>query len=543
MKKKILAIGMSAVMGLSLAGCSSASNNSDQAFNYALNSDISSLDTSAVDDEGSIEVLKNTVEGLMINNQKGDTQLGMAKSVKKSKNGLKYTFKLRNAKWSNGDPVKAEDFVYAWQRIFKQAGSYEYMFGSSAANIRNADALSAKQEKGQKLTQKDLDSLGIQAKNDSTVVVTLDKKVPFFEQLMTFTCFRPIDASFAKKAGKKYGQDVSHFVSNGPFKVVSWTKGSKVGLEKYKDYYDAKEVSLNKLNFLLAQDSKSAASSYENGKVDLFHVDGSLIDKYKNTKGYFTYNTGFEYYLSLNLKKKPLANKNIRYAISKAINKKDFTSHILNDGSGPAHGFVLSDLANSPDGKEFRSQAGNWQSLDYNRQEAQQYLNKGLKQIGRKSITLDVLYGTDEDTMKQLATYVQSSLSKLKGIKINVTATVKQDRTNNRMPQGRYDIACTRWGPDYQDPTTFLSLMYPGNQNNFGKYNSKAYKKDMDQVNNSDDLKVRWNAMIDADRQLGKDLPIIPVYEQAGAMVMNDQYTGFINKPVIGTIFKYVHKK
>jgi oligopeptide transport system substrate-binding protein len=540
--KRIIGATLSLVTAFSLTACGNSGSKAES-FNYALNSDISSLDTSAVDEEGSIVVLKQSIEGLMVNDANGNTIPGMAKKIKKSKNGLTYTFTLRDAKWSNGDQVKAEDFVYAWQRIFKEAGSYEYMFGSSAANIKNADALSAKQEAGKKLTQKDLNSLGIKAKDDHTVVVNLEKKVAFFEQLMTFTCFRPIDASFAKKQGKSYGKSVKSFVSNGPFKVTSWTKGSKIVLAKNKDYYDANKVELDNLTIHLAQDAKSAASAFENGTVDLFHVDSSLVSKYKKKAGYFTYNTGFEYYLSLNLKNKALANKNIRYALSYAINKKDFADNILGDGSSAAKGFVLSDLANSPSGKEFRSQAGNWQTLSYNQQKAQEYLNKGLKELGKKSITLDVLYGSDEETMKQLATFVQFSLKKLKGIKINVTATVKEDRTGNKMPNGEYDIACTRWGPDYQDPTTFLNLLTKGNQNNFGKYDSKAYNKQMNIVKNSDNMTTRWNAMIKADQILSQDLPIIPVYEKAGAMMMNKDYTGFINKPVIGTIFKYVHKK
>lgn len=539
MKKLILGALSIAVAG-SLTACGSSSDHKSS-ITYAMQSDMVSLDSAAIDDGSSIEAIKASNEGLMSHGRNGETINGVAKKVDVSKNGKTYTFHLRHSQWSDGSQVTADDFVYGWQRIFKVAGNYIYMFGSAAAHIKNADQLMMKA--GKKLSQKQLNTLGVKAKDKYTLVVKLTKPVPFFKQLMTFTCFRPIKRSFAEKQGKNYGKSASAYLSNGPFKVTSWTNGSKISFVKNKDYYDADDVKLDQLTFRFGQKTQAAAASYDTGKVDVFSLDSSILDKYKKKDGFYSYNTGFEYYLLPNLKNKALANKNIRLAISLAINRKDFVNTILKNGSTPAKGFVPADVAKSPSGVDFRKDAGSYSQLTYNRKKASDYLKKGLKQLGKSSITLRLLYGTDEDLMSQFVTYVQNSLSKLKGLKVNVVATTKQDRVNNKQANGDFDLSCTRWGPDYADPTTYLNLLTSDNSSNYGKYKSKRYDADLNKAYNQLNAKKRWSDLVDAERIAMKDLAVIPVFNQGGAMMINPEYKGIYSKPMVGQIFRYAYKK
>lgn len=538
MKRLILGL-----LSLVLAGSLSACNKNTQTkLVYSMADDVSSFDSASIADGGSIEVIKATNEGLMSHGKNGETINGLAKSVAVSQDQKTYTFHLRKAKWSNGTKVTADDFVYGFQRIFEVSGPYIYMFGSAGANIVNADALMEK-ALSKKLTKSDLKTLGIKAKDDQTVVIKLTKPVPYFKQLMTFTCFRPINRAFATKQGKKYGQSPQAYLSNGPFKLTSWTKASKVTLVKNTSYYDASNVKLDALTINLAQSVQAASAGYENGTVDLFNPTASVLDKYKKDQGYTSYNTGFEYYLLPNLKNKVLKNASIREAISYAINRKDFTKSILKDGSSAATGFVPSGVATSPSGVDFRKDAGSFSTLTYSLSKAQKALNKGLKELGQSSVTLRVLYGTDEVSMKQLATYVQSSLSKLKGMKIEVVATTKQDRVNNRQKNGDFDLSCTRWGPDYADPTTYLNLLVSSNTDNYGHYKSKAYDQLMNTAYNETNTTKRWNALVKAERIAMNDLAVIPVFNQGGANVLNPKYGGIYTKPMVGTIFKYAYKK
>lgn len=533
------------LLSLALAGSLTACGNTNKSqtdFTMALGEDISSFDSASIADGGSIQVIKAATEGLMSHGKNGETINGLAKSVETSKDGKTYTFHLRDAKWSNGTVIKADDFVYGFQRIFKVSGPYIYMFGSAGANIVNADKLMG-EALSKKLTDKDLKTLGITAKDDKTVVIKLTKPVPYFKQLMTFTCFRPINRAFALKQGKNYGQNPKAYLSNGPFKLVSWVKGSKAEFEKNNTYYNAKNIKIDHLTINLAQTAQAAAAGYENGKVDMFFPTSSVLDKYKNKKGFSSYNTGFEYYLLPNLKNKALANKNIRQAVSYAINRDDFAKSILKDGSTAATGFVPSGVATSPKKVDFRKDAGDYKVFTYNQAEAQKALNKGLKQLGKKAITLRVLYGTDETLMNQFATYVQNSLSKLKGLKVEVVATTKQDRVSNRQKNGDFDLSCTRWGPDYADPTTYLNLLVSSNGDNYGHYVSKAYDDNMNKAYNTRNVNKRWKALVSAEKVAMNDLAVIPVFNQGGAQMINPKFGGIYTKPMVGTIFNYAYLK
>lgn len=537
--KKLGAMSLSALMALSLTACSQSS---ETKFTYAIADDITSFDPSNAADGGSLNGLKIMSEGLMTFDKKGNDTYGMADSVKKSKDGLTYTFHIRNAKWSNGAAVTADDFVYAWQRIFQEKGSYAYMFGSSGIYLKNADQLLEKSSKG-KLTQKDLDTLGVKAKGKKTLIVTLGHTVPYFLKLISYPCFMPINRAFAKKVVSKFGKSPDAILSNGPYKLVKWTKSSSTEYVKNKNYWNAKAVHIDRLRTMLLQTSQGAAASYESGKIQMFNVDSSLVDKYKNKKGFTNYSTGFMFYLLLNLKNKALNNKNIRLALSYAINRKDFATSILKDGSTAATGFVPPKLATSPKGTDFRSDAGSYKDLSYDQAKAQKYLNKGLKEIGKSKLKLRLLYGTDEIPMPKLSTYLQQSFTKLKGLEIEVQATTRQDRVNNRQKNGNFDISITRWGPDYADPTTYLNLFTKDNTNNFGGYESAAYNKEMTLVHNETNETTRWNEMIKAEKILMKDLPIIPVFNQGGGYIINPEYTGFLRGSIMGSILTYVQKK
>ena len=532
--KVLLALTTAASM---LAGCGSKTDT--DTFRFANDTDIVGMDSTVVDDAMSFNAITAITDGLTTVDVKGNTIPGIAKSWDVSNNGLTYTFHLRDAKWANGDDVTAQNFVYSWHRIIKNAGNYAYMLGSEGASIKNADSLI---DLGTTATDEQLNTLGIKATDDKTVVVDLEKNVPYFVGLMSFPCYFPQNQKFVEKCGKNYATKPEYILGNGAYKMTKWIKGNKATFTKNDKYYDAKSVKTKNLEMYLVQDPKTAAQNFDNGKVDYATINSTLVDKYKGKDTFKAIREGYLAYLICNFKADTIANKNLRHALSYAINRKDLCENVLKDGSMAATGFVPSQLSKSPAGKDFRDDADKY--VSYDQKKAQEYLDAAKKELGTDTITIDLLYGTDESPMDTMAEYLQGSFSKLKGLKVNMVATVKKDRIYNREANGNFQVVCTRWGPDYADPTTYLNLATTDNSNNYGKYTSAKYDALMEQIQKESDLTKRWDLMIQAEKVIMEDMAYIPVFEKGSAALKAKNVKGLVVVPV-GTpyTFKYVKLK
>ena len=234
----------------------------------------------------------------------------------------------------------------------------------------------------------------------------------------------------------------------------------------------------------LVQEPKVAAQAFEAGETDFAIINSDLVDKYKKDESFKNISEGFLFYIQPNLENSDLANLNVRKALSLAINRKDLCENVLKDGSQAA-------------------------------------LDEGLKELGKSEITLRLTYGTDESPMDVFATYLQNAFSSLKGLKIEMVATTKQDRIYNKQKNGDFDLSVTRWGPDYGDPTTYLTLALTDNNNNYGHWSNAEYDSIMGKVNSETDANARWQLMIDAEKILCEDLGYIPVFEKGTATLQN----------------------
>ena len=532
--KVLLALTTAAGM---LAGCGSKTDT--DTFRFANDTDIVGMDSTVVDDAMSFNAITAITDGLTTVDVKGNTIPGIAKSWDVSNNGLTYTFHLRDAKWANGDDVTAQDFVYSWHRIIKNAGNYAYMLGSEGASIKNADSLI---NLGTTATDEQLNTLGIKATDDKTVVVDLEKNVPYFVGLMSFPCYFPQNQKFVEKCGKNYATKPEYILGNGAYKMTKWIKGNKATFTKNDKYYDAKSVKTKNLEMYLVQDPKTAAQNFDNGKVDYATINSTLVDKYKGKDTFKAIREGYLAYLICNFKADTTANKNLRHALSYAINRKDLCDNILKDGSQPATGFVPAQLCKSPSGKDFREESGKY--VDYDVKKAQEYLDAAKKELGTDTITVDLLYGTDESPMDTFAEYLQGSFTKLKGLKVNMVATVKKDRIYNREASGNFQIACTRWAPDYADPTTFLNVLTSTNSNNYGKWENAQYNSLLKQAQNETDVNKRWNELLEAEKVMMDDMPNIPVVQTGTAALQAKNVKGLVHNTVSTPyIFKYVTLK
>jgi ABC-type oligopeptide transport system substrate-binding subunit len=324
--------------------------------------------------------------------------------------------------------------------------------------------------------------------------------------------------------------------------MTKWTKGKSAEFTKNDKFYGKDDVKIKTLHMDLGIKPQSASANFDAKKLDFVEIATDLVDKYKDTKAFKQYSMASTTYLEVNHKNKDLQNANIRKALSLAVNRKSLCTDILKDGSSPAEGFVPKGLTKSPDGKDFREISGNHTS--YNVKEAQAALDQGLKELGKSSITLGLLYGSDETSSDKVAEYLETNFSKLKGLKIEMKATTFKDKINNRLPDGNFDLAIDGWIGDYPDPITFLSLLHTGNSNNYGKYENAQYNALMKKVQGETNTTNRYNALVDAEKIAMQDYANIPLLDKGKSVLLADYASGLVHQPFgVEYTFTYVELK
>lgn len=528
--KKFLATLASLAMMISLTGC--GGGGSDNVLKYAIDTDVKSLDSTVATDGGSFTAIHQFTDGLTCRGEDGEIQLALADSYDTSEDGLTWTFKLKDAKWSNGDDVKADDFVYAWTRLLKNAGEYSSMFGPDGANIVNGkDILEG---------NADASTLGVEAVDDKTLVVHLVTPCAYFLELMNFPVFYPQNQAFVEKVGEdKYATSPDTLISCGAFTVTEYEQGSKVIYEKNEDYYDKDVVSLDGVEIYQSVTSDTGSMGFETGDYDFVPISFETVDSYADSDAYYTYTAGYAHFIMFNFQNEYLKNANLRKAISYAIDREDFANNILKDGSIAAEGFVPRNLSKSSSGNDFRDDSGSYTAYDLTT--AQQYMDAALAELGVSEITLELLYGNNEAPNDTCAEYLESALTKLNGLKIEMKVEPKTARLDD-MTSGNFDMAVTRWGPDYADPTTYLTLFTTTNTNNDGKYSNAAYDALLEQISNESDVDARWQLMIQAEKMIMDDYVCAPIFEKGGTALMNPDCKGLIIRVTGPHVLKYVKK-
>ncbi|WP_455540128.1 peptide ABC transporter substrate-binding protein [Terrisporobacter sp.] len=529
--KKILVCLCSSLMAFSLVACSGSNDSASdgKTVTLAKELDIISMNSSYATDGSSLEAIHATIDGLLTVDADGNLIPALAKEkAKVSKDGLTYTYELRDAKWDNGTPVTAKDFVYAWQRTASSADAeYNYLYGEDGACVKNAeDVISGKKKPSE---------LGVKAVNDTTLEITLSKPCAYFESLMSFPVFYPINQEFAEEKGDQFALTPENMLACGAYKMTSWETGSKYVLEKNESYYDADKVKVDKLVFNIVKDLSSSALAFESGDVDFTKLNKDLVDKYKGSDEYAEVLEGYLWYFQYNFANKYLKNANIRKAISLAIDKEDLVNNVLKDGSIVAKGFVPTKLATGADGKDYRDTADSY--MDTNIDEAKKAWKAGLKELGVDSISVNMLFD-NADPAKSAAEYLQSHLqSTLDGLKIEMVAQEKNNRIEMQKSRD-FDISLTRWGPDYADPTTYLFLMNTGNSYNYGDYTSKDYDKKMKEAADAQNSETRWELLKEAESIAMNDYAITPIFQVGGASLINKKVKG-IETHAVGVPFIY----
>lgn len=548
MKKKLLALVLAATMVAGLAGCgnssadtastdsaSTASTSTD--LNVMIETAVESLDPQQATDGTSFEVIADYTDGLMQMDSDGNPINALAESYELSDDGLTYTFKIRDdANWSNGEPVTAQDFVFAWQRAVdpEVASEYSYMLSDIGQIVNAAEIIAG---------EKDKSELGVTAVDDKTLEVQLNVPVSYFLSLMYFPTFYPVNEAFFNECGDTFATSPETVLSNGAFVLDSYEPAATAfHLTKNEDYYDAASVSLSGLSYQVIQDSQTALMSYQTGNLDITLVNGDQVDQVEDDPEFQSIGAGYLWYVTPNIKDVPeLANLNIRLALTMAINRESVTADVLKDGSLPTYTAIPRDFSAdfSADQEQFK---------DYCRDDAAaaaEYWQAGLDELGITELTLELVADEDDAPAKVATVLKEEWETTLPGLTVNITTEPKKQRVSD-LQEGNYELGLTRWGPDYDDPMTYLGMWYTDNPNNYGFWSNAEYDAILDECTTGDlctEIDARRDRLYDAEQIVMEEAVIFPIYTAANAQMVSSNVSGIDFHPVaLNRVYKNATK-
>ena len=481
--------------------------------------EVASMDPQIATDGTSFEVMGAVTEGLYSVDAAGSPILAMAESVDKSEDGLSYTFHLRDANWSNGTPVTASDFVFAWKRLVDPATASEYSFIAEIAGISNASAIIA--------GEKSVDELGAVALDDKTLQVTLDFPVSFFESLMSFNSFFPVNEAFFTAAGDLFGTSPETILANGPFVISAYEPATTtIELVKNDTYWDADAVKLDGIEYQVIKEAQQTMLAYQNGDIDIATLAGEQVEQFKADPEFHNIMAGYLWYISPNQTVAGLENVNLRTAIALSYDKAAIANNILKDGSIVADFAIPTLLATGPDGKDYRETADTYLSTD--KALALEYFNTAKAELGTEEFAYTLIV-EDTESAQNVAQFIQSEIqTTLPGITITIETMPKKNRVE-RMQNGDFELGLTRWGPDYADPMTYLDMWTTGSSNNYGFWSNPEYDAIIQSAKDGElalDLEARWAALKQAEKMVMDEAVILPVYQKGNAVMIKGAVSG-----------------
>lgn len=465
------------------------------------------LDPQASSYSSEFEIMNNIYEGLIRIGPNQEYQNAMAESYYVSHDELTWTFKIRNALWNDGSPVTAHDFVYGLERAASDELNFPYSF-IVTNYVKEAKAL-----------------------DDKTLVISLTKPTPYFQNLLTLPPYYPVKKDFVESKGESFGKNKDSLLFNGPFKVTKWLPDQKIVLEKNPNYWDAKNVKLEKVTLHTIKDGDVALNLYLTGQLDrvrLYERNINLFKNYPQFDGQFSSSTdSVVFWMELNNQNAVLKNANIRKALSWGFNRQSYVDNVLKNESLPAYGLVPPEMPGAVD-ETFREANGNL--VGYDIEKAKMYLSKGLEELGLEKLPSLTYLGNTTPLGYDSAVFIKEMYSKV-GIDISIQnldfSTLKEKRK-----LGQYDLVIAGWGPDYWDPMTFLEIFTSNSPFNYGKWSSTRYNQNIHYSQYTSDFASRMEKLLEAERILiAEEAGIVPLYYRVIAHLTKPSINGFVDHP------------
>ena len=532
-RKEFLRLGGAGVAGAALlgtAGCSvfegggggggGGGSTKNVAFN--LEDAVRDLDSATTTDSVSTDILLNVISGLYRLDENTRPVPDMAESVDISEDQLTYTFKLRDGiKWSNGDPVTANDFEYAWKRVLNPDTGAQYAYiittfvkGAAEYNEGKGSA----------------DDVAVKATDDKTLKVELVAPSPFWLGLTSFFTYLPQNQKFVEEQGEDYALSQEGLIFNGPYVLSSFKPTEGATMVKNEDYWNKSNVPVEKAEGKIVKELDTAVNLYESGELDVQGIEGEYVEEYKDSPEYHTVTYFASFYMVGNQKEKIFENLNVRKAIQIGYDRDALVNQILKNGSPAAPGYVPFGIA-GPGKETFREFVGPTQP-EFDPDKAKSLFQKGIEELGENP-TIELL-AYDDSVARDIATFLQSQFQDNLGAKIDIKVQ-PFDRKLELESQGNFQLSWQGWIADYNDPMTFMDLFESTSSFNTQKYSNPKYddliqsaRKELDQDKRMDMLKEAEKILVTDDAGTA------PMYFQGQALLIKPSITRYVNQPYGG---------
>ncbi|MBO9130100.1 peptide ABC transporter substrate-binding protein [Bacillus sp. 165] len=473
--------------------------------------------------------LNNLGEGLTRLGKDHQPEPAAAEKWDVSSDGKVYTFHLRkNAKWSNGKPVTAEDFEYAWKRMLSAELASPAAF--LAYFIEGAEAYNT--GKGS------ADDVKVKAVDENTFEVTLTSPQAFFLSVITNPSFFPVSKDVVEN-NADWAKEAATFVGNGPFKLTKWEHSKEMVFEKNEHYWDAKSVKLDGVKWAMINDSNTEYQMYQTNELDSSSVPSALAEKLiEDGKVKMEDQAGLEFY-RFNVNMEPFQNQKIREAFSLAIDQEKIAKYVKRQGQKAAYGMVSYGFEDAS-GQDFRKHNGDLIKTDTAK--AKQLLEEGMKEEGYKALPEVTLTYSTSDGNKMVAEALQQMINEALGVDIKI-ANMEWNVFSEDQKAGKFQFSRGSFLADYGDPVNFLENFTTGNIMNRTAWSNAQYDELIKKSKQEKEEKQRFEYLYQAEQLLLKELPVVPLYFYAQTYLQKDNITGVVHHPVGYLELKWADKK
>ena len=438
-----------------------------------------------------------------------------AETVDISDDKLVYTFHLReDATWSNGDPVVATDYEFAWQQALnpKVASDYAYMlyFIHNAEPYFNGEV--------------EWSEVGVKVIDDYTLEVTLDNPLPYATDLFAFPTLAPINQKFYEEVGAdKYATDAEYFCCNGMYELTEWSHNSEIVFEKREDYWNADAVGPDTIVYKIITDSQAGLNSYLSREIDYTDLDSGEVVQQAEAAGF---EVGVKparssYYLIVNTEDEFMSNQNLRLALAYAIDKQALIDTVYQNDNQPMTSFTPPAIygAAGADGPTFQealvAERGEMYPGSGDLEKAQEYLQAALEELGCTVDELNLSIDCADDSLRRnCATFLQEQWRQNLGIENIAVNSMQTKQVSANRQSGDYCMSLGGWSPDYNDAINFLDLWVTDGGNNDSFWGNEEYDNLIAQATAEADVEVRQQYLFDAEEILAAEMPVIPLYWQ-----------------------------
>lgn len=511
------------------------SKESEEAVKINVIQELNTIDPSFSVDVNSNIVLNNVYEGLYrLDKNNQPMPAGASELPEISEDGLTYTIKLnKEAKWSNGKKIVADDYIYALRRSIssKDAAQNNYFY----ANIKNGNEILDKNKK--------VEELGIKKIDDETLQYDLTEPTLYFTAMLAMPIFFPLNEDYIESKGKDFALTSEDALYNGPF-ILSDFKGPGTGSGwtylKNEDYWDKEQVKLNQIKFDVVKETATNVNLFENEQTNEVSVLGEYAKNKLKDPEFVKEKTTQTIFIGYNHTKEFYQNEKIRQAISLLIDREQLTRNILGNGVEPATGLIFEHLAVNPvTSKDFTKDRDSLLKTDV--EKAKKLWLEGKEELGLEKeakIEMNLITFENED-MAKTAEYLQGVINEnLVGAKLSINSYPVSVFMENASKQ-EFDMYLVSWGADYADPNAMLQLFKSTSGSNWGKYKQPKFDELLlEAQKNSLSPEKRWNNLIEAENILMTEQGITPIYSSNPTYLRSSQLKNVIFHNV-GPRFEY----